>query len=60
MDWQEGRGSRVEKVDERRMQAREKRVSVLSKKYDNNRGYIIVMSYHNGGAASKQGQLYVV
>ena len=41
MDWQEGRGSRVEKeVDERRMQAREKRVS--SKKYDNNRGYIIV------------------
>ena len=39
MDWQEGRGSRVEKVDERRMQAREKRVS---SKNDNNWGYIIV------------------
>ena len=37
------------------MQAREKRVS--SKKYDNNWAYIIVM---DKGAASKQGQLYVI
>ena len=57
MNWQEGRGV-VEKSGRTKMRAREKRVS--SKTYDNNWGYIIVMSYHNGGAASKQGQLYVV